>query len=135
MYRFSMTIGDWSGDGHDKREEYIVVSNKPVEEVREAHFRGMAEVLDLTQICNEYEENAVEADGLPEWAREFFVDAYDQPGWLSSEPEFFAQLWVEVLKRADPELELELEQIPSLLIGGTDNQGRRCRAMGYGLFR
>ena len=38
MYQFHLSIGDWSGDGHGRSEDFTVASNAPVEIVREAHF-------------------------------------------------------------------------------------------------
>ena len=42
MYKFVIPIGDWSEDGHGKHDDYVVTSNKPVEAVREAHYRILA---------------------------------------------------------------------------------------------
>lgn len=39
MYQFRLTIGDWSGDGHGKSEDFVISSNAPVEKVREAHYK------------------------------------------------------------------------------------------------
>lgn len=39
-YKFKIPIGDWSGDGHSKHEDYLIESNKPVEQVRELYFQA-----------------------------------------------------------------------------------------------
>ena len=39
MYQFHLSIGDWSGDGHGRSEDFTVASNAPVETVREAHYK------------------------------------------------------------------------------------------------
>ena len=39
MHQFRLTIGDWSGDGHGRSEDFLVISNVPVERVREAHYK------------------------------------------------------------------------------------------------
>ena len=39
MYQFHLSIGDWSGDGHGRSEDFTVASNAPVEIVREAHYK------------------------------------------------------------------------------------------------
>ncbi len=38
MYRFTITLGDWSLDGHYIYVDYNVLSSAPLEQVREAHF-------------------------------------------------------------------------------------------------
>ena len=45
-HSFALPIGDWSGDGHGHCEWFTVRSNKPLEDVRKAHFHGCADVLD-----------------------------------------------------------------------------------------
>ena len=40
MYQFHLSIGDWSGDGHGRSEDFTVASNAPVETVREALIRS-----------------------------------------------------------------------------------------------
>ncbi len=57
MHNIIFSIGDWSCDGHSCYAEYIVQSNKPLQELREIHFR---ENDFLGSLCSEYENNKVE---------------------------------------------------------------------------
>lgn len=60
MYQFKMTIGDWSDDGHGRYEDFVVRSNVPVEQVREAYFR-IKDVtgIDIESICSNYGEDEI----------------------------------------------------------------------------
>jgi hypothetical protein len=37
MYKVKLTIGDWSGDGHEHYEEFVYNSNKTAEEIRQGY--------------------------------------------------------------------------------------------------
>jgi len=133
---FTLPIGDWSDDGHGKCEWFSVRSNKPLQEVREAHFKGRTEILDIEELCSEYEVYSMSADELPERAREFF-DHPNPDGRIPGSPEGMVQLWIEILSRADPGLRLALiskEEAPMLPLYGQDEQGRHISHVGYGLF-
>ena len=129
---FKIPIGDWSNDGHAQCHWYIVESNKPVEEVREVHFRGCKEVFDIHSVCNEYEEYQADLEDLPEWVREFF----DHEGHPMNGSGGMAELWLEMLRRTDPDLVLKLvpEDISMLPFYGHDDQKRHIGTVGYGLF-
>jgi len=65
MYKYKFPIGDWSKDGHEKCEWFLVHGLKPVEEVREAHYE--AEKLlgfSIGDICGQYEENYITKEYL-----------------------------------------------------------------------
>jgi len=131
-----LQIGDRSIYGQSR--DYYVLSAKPVQDVREAHFKAMGEIFDLTQVCNTYRENTLALDKCPDWLLESF--GYEKGEDLSHEeavlfgPAEFADLWVELLNRADPELELQFVQFQDLLQPRQDEKGRSYTNMGYGLF-
>lgn len=57
-YTIKFELGDWSQDGHNQSVVYTVRSNKPVNEVREAHFRGDALLtemgrFEISDICGD----------------------------------------------------------------------------------
>ena len=131
MYTFRIPIGDWSNDGHGRCEWFTVQSNKPVEDVQEAHFKGCAEIFDIHSILNEYEEYSVSKEilgTLPDWAQEKF----DEDGFLPDGPRDLADLWIELMNHADPELGLTL--VPEIPTIGNYSKGRRIGFVGYGLF-
>lgn len=54
-------IGDWSCDGHNSYADFLVRSEKSLEEVREAHFK---ENEFIGSLCKEYEDNKIEVQSL-----------------------------------------------------------------------
>ncbi len=139
MYSFILSIGDWSNDGHGKSEDFIVMSNTPVECVREAHYR-IPETTGICfeALCSEYEENFID-DKNTEALKALGFEFKDQTG-LGEQvmcPEEMARLWVFLLMKADPSLHLELkpeEKLPTLHFYGSDSKGRHIAQIGYGVF-
>lgn len=132
-YKFRMSIGDWSNDGHGKHEDYIVMSNHPVERVREAHFR-IKEVtgIDIENLCSDYEDSTIPSeveDRLLVMGFEFECEG-------CTYAEEFAYLWKFLLQKADPGLKLKFsdDDIPTLHFYGFDEKRRHIGHVGYGLF-
>lgn len=139
-HKFQLPIGDWSGDGHSQCKWFTVESNKAVEEVLEIHFKGCKEVLDIHSICNNYGDGLVDLAKLPEWARVYFDETRLVKGkaWLRDGDDDMARLWLEMLRRTDPTLEVtivEEDKLPMLPFYGHDEKGRHISFVGYGLSR
>ena len=118
MYQFHLSIGDWSGDGHGRSEDFTVASNAPVEIVREAHYK-IPEVtgIDIEGICSEYEEDEIDPETvqtLKDMGFQFENSSGMGEG-IVNVPEM-ARMWIFLLQKADPSLELEIkdEDIPNL---------------------
>lgn len=138
MYQFHLSIGDWSGDGHGRSEDFTVASNAPVEIVREAHYK-IPEVtgIDIEGICSEYEEDEIDPETvqtLKDMGFQFENSSGMGEG-IVNVPEM-ARMWIFLLQKADPSLELEIkdEDIPNLQFCGADDKGRHIGKVGYGLF-
>lgn len=142
-YHFKISIGDWSGDYHCVEQYYLVISNKPVEAVREAHF-AMESVtgINIENLCCSYGEDTIdlETTGKLQQMGYEFSDVVIQDGMNCAvmTPKEMADLWLFLLMKTDPELKLELqtlpEAIPSLQFYGFDDDGRHIGSVGYGLF-
>jgi|14BtaG_2_1085337.scaffolds.fasta_scaffold02973_4 hypothetical protein len=129
QYTFRIPIGDWSDDGHGKCDWFTIISNKPVEEVREIHFQSK-EVFDVERVCSDYEENTFHGS-RPEWAEEFF----DKGGYLIEGTEGLCQLWICTLMKTDLTLSLSISRdMPMLPFYGRDKERRHIPHVGYGLF-
>lgn len=138
-YKFSMPIGDWSDDGHGKCDYYTIVSNKPVEEVREIHFK-IEDVtgIELDRICSEYEQNYIYVD-LLEDLKEL---GFDASGINVSEDKAYIysynmmRIWMFLLMITDESLKLEVEEesLEMLPFYGFDEKGRHINFVGYGCF-
>jgi hypothetical protein len=142
-YLFTLPIGDWSDDGHGQCDYYHVESNKPIEDIREAHFKiKEATGIDIHSIANEYEENMVYEDN-PIIA--YLKSKGVEPGELFendgndyyADSDGMARLWMMLLQDADPTLKLEMvpeQKIPMLAFYGFDEKKRHIDFVGYGTF-
>jgi len=148
-YKFKIPIGDWSGDGHGKHEDYLVESSLPVEEVRELYFQACEKIgfsLDgshkQTEFtpCAEYQESNFNEDTIQKLL-EFGVEISDedQDGWIEDyiETEQFCDLVLKFIKTQDKDLILERvpeEDFPMLQFYGFDKKQRHIGYFGYGIF-
>jgi hypothetical protein len=141
-YLFTLPIGDWSADGHGECTYVHVESNKPVEEVREAHFKiKEATGVDIHSIASEYEENRIDEDhpviSYLKRKRKLNQLLEEDDGEYIIYTSEMADLWIMLLQDADPTLELERvekERIPMLAFYGFDDKGRHINFVGYGTF-
>lgn len=138
MYKFYLTIGDWSCDGHGRSEDFIISSSAPVEAVREAHYNIKNTTgIDIESICSEYEEDEIDEETvatLKDMGFEF-ENSTGMGDGIVNVPEM-ARLWIFLLKKADPTLEMEIvkNDIPRLQFYGVDDKMRHIGDVGYGLF-
>ncbi|MFO1442934.1 hypothetical protein KDN24_06850 [Bacillus sp. Bva_UNVM-123] len=139
MYRFRMPIGDWSDDGHGKCNYYYIKSNKPVEEIREIHFKIKENTdVDIEKICRKFEESSIDVelfDALVGMGLD--KENFDLPykNKVTFSPKDMCNLWVFLLKKTDETLELEIEEEPKMLpFYGFDEKRRHIGFVGYGCF-
>ncbi len=138
-YRFNLTLGDWSMDGHGIDVPYSVISSVPLEQVREAHFR-------IKEVCGvNIEEMFEEKDYLTffelqilqdlGWKQSFAHPLFD--GKMFVEADDVVDLWIFLLKKADPTiqtLEVSEDNMEDIHFGGVDKKGRHIGTVGYGLW-
>lgn len=118
IYEFMVTVGDWSRDGHNQFDTYVVYSNKPQEKVMEAYSKGCEKLgFDLIkEYCCEYEDNKI-----PEEIYEHFkhiVDIDEFRGKYTVWSETWADMVLHVAKLGDPELDVNIKELNSWKIGG-----------------
>lgn len=135
FYLVEFPVGDWSHDGHNQCDYYQVLSRKPVREVGEAHFRAK-EVLgfDIGSLCEEYEENSLDENlvaKLKGWGYKFDESSEDGESCSSEE---IINLWVYLLNKVDPQLELRRLTPPSIISCQYDGKNRHLKVPGYGTF-
>lgn len=57
QHLITFTVGDWSRDGHNLSEDFLVMSSAPLETLRTLHFAAMGHIgFDIGDICRKYEE-------------------------------------------------------------------------------
>lgn len=145
MHTFRLPIGDWSNDGHGHCEYYLIFSNKPLEEVREAHFQiEKVTGINIHSIANKYEEHYVDSEHpvIPYLLEKgVLFDFFEEP-WEDDYADMYSigleqirNLWLYLLEQADPTLKLTVEANPPMLpFYGVDEQKRHIDFVGYGLF-
>lgn len=137
MYKFKMTIGDWSEDGHGKKETFLVESNYPVEKVREIHFAAPKVTgIDIESVCSNYDESALSDETIVKLEElEYSFNFFDE-GFPIITPEEMFNIWAFLLKKTDPTLTLVIckEDYPEFHFYGFDDKSRHIGAIGYGLF-
>jgi len=144
--KFQLPIGDWSGDGHGQCEWFTVESNKPLEEVREAHYKAVKLPLNIEEFQSEYlsdpvseeEVQAIRDCGLDPNCYLEEHDAEDLPikEWRVINIAAMAQLWIDLLMKADAGLKLTLALKADMLpFYGYDSSGQHISQVGYGLFK
>lgn len=145
MYKFKFAIGDWSDDGHGKCDYHYVISNKPVEEVRELHYNiKKITGVDIDNMCSNYRDSTINIKdylklielGFDFSLYDFEKDDYDDINYGISccDTLAFVNIWIFLLKLVDKNLEIEIEDIPMFQFYGVDKKNRHIHAKGYGLF-
>ncbi|MFW6310698.1 MAG: hypothetical protein ACOC1K_00520 [Nanoarchaeota archaeon] len=147
MYLFKLPIGDWSGDGHEMCEEFIIESNVSAEDLVPIYIE-MDKEYNLSSECQEYKEESLSEEFL-----EFLEEkGLDPNKYLSSyggtdnkfvHPQDMAQLIIDLLMLWDDSLKLKIkdeEIIPSFnnhlaLKVANKTGGRELELPGYGLFK
>ncbi len=133
-YMYRITIGDWSGDGHDKTEQFYILSNKDVMALAAAweKAKDACPQLDPQNMCNDVEDHRIPAE-VEQWLVQEHTDFYnawtedDQGGEdcvIFSGPQGLAEYMLLFMQIGDPDLELKTLTVPWLSFA----------TGGYGLF-
>ena len=127
-----ITIGDFSGDGHQKTQDFYIRSNKTRDELREAWFAAkniVPEELWPSTLCSEYEDCKMSPDTITQ-LQALGAPLPENPLWVTEEDMFKLTLWF--LKQGDNEAHFEHIEAPSLMFCGPDAKGRFSESIGYG---
>lgn len=152
LHKIKFVLGDWSGDGHGKYEEYMVLSSKSVEELRELHFAAVKLGIDPGEWASSYDEIDIPDEQIEALVKAGIDIGYVQYGiyreevkgvpeyavYYAEEVEGLLNLWLDVLKLLDETKSLTLEvvkdNVPTMHFYGLDEQGRHLDVPGYGMF-
>jgi hypothetical protein len=145
-YRFKVNIGDWSKDGHNQYEVFIVESTEPNEKVQESfkiagtkigiisggnHPRFLiADDYEDSQLNNEHAQNL--ADAGVKFSDLVFNDGTDEePNYIIEDPSYFVDL---LMRIAQTELDFEYSIVNDEVPDFNGFWGDLNMSMGYGLF-
>ena len=151
-YMFKLDIGDWSDDGHGKKETFLVKSSHGIEDVREAYFKASRDLPDC--ICPEnfvskYEDTSISRkvyDTAKKHGYDLFCHWGDESPSDPTEEDLqypqitdrgMAEYTLWFISRGNEEIKLEIEkdiETPTFAFYGADSKNRSIGFIGYGLF-
>lgn len=125
MYKFTLTIGDWSGDGHSITDTYTFDSNVPVPEV-EAAYKATCERLGTglhgayrDAPCQEYEDSRLPQEWITKVGLDIekyiYPDHPDEDPYVSGDE--LADLFVDFIVTHNPHISLQRVKLKSFNFG------------------
>jgi hypothetical protein len=144
-YRYIVTLGDWSGDGHNAKEDFRLASNTNKKSILAAYEKSCKEVgyalsegIPGTEtLCVEYEDSVIRNDAMKALEKAGYkFDDGDKSDFNDNECEVIAHtqllvdLFVQFVKHSLPSAEiLYADDDAEQLIGGYG-----LPSIGYGVF-
>lgn len=136
-HTITLTVGDWSHDGHSKTEVVTVRCNIDKKNLEKAYKNGTKKVgFNLTEnVCADYEDMSVTPEIIKKLKdaginSEDFIENESDEGdddncWsFAYNCEAFADLWMTIAKLGDPDIKYEL----------CEDNDTNINVGGYGLF-
>jgi hypothetical protein len=137
LYRFHLDIGDWSGDGHGKKETFLVESNKPVRASREAYFAAQKKLLERQwpgNIASTYGERPIFDDHHIVEIKKLGFDFKLYSELDCVDPISMAHYTLWFIMRGDPTIKAKIIPLDTFAFYGFDKKGRHTDFIGYGCF-
>lgn len=138
-HTITLTVGDWSGDGHDKTDVIVFKTNKTANEIEQSYHAAVKMTnLDLKAQCKDYEDSQFK----PEFVKacmEIFANQPDamalfgdedssyveEGGDMYVESEQFAELYLFIARMMLSDLEWQVQ---------SNDYSKNINVGGYGLF-
>lgn len=143
-YKIKFTIGSLWGSGHGKKEQYIVASSLPVEDLQKIYIKSVDLLgFDICDLCRDYGECYLSEELYYKIAKALdFKEVLDRDDeyweeenykYILDGPDELLSIMLKSLKKTEPELKLEVvsDVIPDFhsIQGAGD-----LKIPGYGLF-
>jgi hypothetical protein len=134
-HTISLTLGDWSRDGHNQTDQIIIKSNRTTEQIKKAYKKGVKLVgFDFSEeVASEYEDNRIREEELEklrtagytqelddEYTKDELGEFADLAGTAALSSDTFAEIYLWIAKRGDPSFEYEVavDHTCNINIGG-----------------
>ena len=132
-YKIELTLGDPSGDGHEKTEKFLIFSNKTKSEIQDGYKKSIDITnIDLSKICNNYDDNVISDHNFIK-LKEFIPNlTFNNTEYIR--PEEFAELWFKFVKISIPDFEWEYPDESDIQKIGAYYDKEFPYSFGYGLF-
>ncbi len=117
-FQFYLSVGDTSGDGHEKTTKFLVSSPVScIKEVEEAYKKGVKIVgLDITKECEEYEYNKLTPKACKKLSKFLQENPDVRPEGIT--PEDFVKIWIWIANQSNSLAGLLLDDLPTISVGG-----------------
>lgn len=115
-----LAVGDWSGDGHGKADNFVFKTNLTSKEIKEAYKKGVEICgVDITNQCQDYEDSTVTKNVWNNLLKYELISKYhlkeveNEPSWSTIKhntylnPEEYVNIWLGIAKLGNPDLEFE----------------------------
>ena len=142
-YIIGFPVGDWAREGHGKYDYYLALSNQPLNVVREAHLRS-DDVLgfNISSLCDDQGGSRLKStivEELKELKYDFdkleqFDEVEDDEFPFNLETQDVFDIWIFLLNKIDPSLNLKKLNLPVISFYGLDEKNRSLIPPGYGCF-
>jgi len=121
LHMIALVVGDDSHDGHGLTDKIFIFSSLTFKELKEAYKEAVKIIgFDFSRkVCNDSEENMIKKkyrDKLAEFGITFKEEQYMEENELT--PHIFAQLWLEIVRLAKPDMVSIAFRPSELDIGG-----------------
>lgn len=127
--KFEFTVGDWSCDGHNQSDNFVIETNVTVEQVRTAYGSLNKLPMNFDSWFENYEDRQITLEQFEELKKvlpsaDKYFDEYKGKQSLQNGPEGYVNLWMDLIRVVDPTIELTLV-----------NEGlKTINGGGYGLY-
>jgi hypothetical protein len=137
MNKYKLTIGDWSGDGHEKTEIIFLETNRSSKEIDELYKKSASLTgIEFKKLFKDYEEYSLNKDVIEAFQKhginisncleEYEIEEFEEsPEEFGFSVDSAVKLFIEYLKLSDSEL------IINVVNDQTEELNIR---FGYGLF-
>jgi hypothetical protein len=126
MHKINFTVGDWSKDGHNQSDEYVVESNLKAGEIKRAYRVGSRKVgFDLNKdVAADYEDHIMNEEFynrlielIPEAEQHFTAD---NERYFEDGPTSYLKVYFEIVKLGNPEFVYTIlnDKNPTINLGG-----------------
>lgn len=112
MPNYTVTLGDWSDDGHGKTNDFVISSDSTYEEITEAYKRGEKElgIKFVKNYCSDYEDNTIDVDlvnalkanGINITLDKYELEELEENGTCGIWHDTYFFIWLELVRLGKP---------------------------------
>ncbi len=140
MYTFRLPIGDWSKDGHNECDYYIISSNTSPKDLGDIYI-DVCKKTSIDKICSDYGDNNISFFGEVMDKLGLNPTLYFNENGACDGSEELAQLWIDVIQKIHPNVKMSI--IKDVMVDFNNWYAQKVKGIsgggvinlpGYGLF-